>query len=85
MATIFEDDALSDLMYWVREDRKTAAKIHKLIQDIQRNGLSTGAGKPERLKYMSAWSRRIDKENRLIYDVKDGNLHILSCKGHYED
>ncbi len=86
MSTQFEDDALAELMEWVRTDRKTAEKIHTLIKDIHRNGAMSGIGKPERLRYRPAYSRRIDKENRLVYDVdKNGNLHIFSCKGHYEE
>lgn len=50
MKTIFEDTALEELMYWVRENRKNAVKIYKLIQDIQRNGMDKGEGKPEHLK-----------------------------------
>ncbi|HCT90848.1 MAG TPA: hypothetical protein DF613_05640 [Lachnospiraceae bacterium] len=39
-----------------------------------------------RPKYRKAWSRRIDKENRLIYDMdENGNLWIIACKGHYKD
>lgn len=86
MGTNFEDVALSQLMQWVKDDRKIAERIYKLIQDIHRNGLGAGIGKPERLKYSDGWSRRIDHGNRLVYDTdKDGNLRILSCKGHYED
>ena len=86
MGTNVEDSALSQLMQWVKDDRKIAEKIYKLIQDIHRNGLAHGIGKPEHLKYHDGWSRRIDEANRLVYDVdKDGKLHILSCKGHFED
>ena len=86
MKTIFEDTALEELTYWVRENRKNAVKIYKLIQDIQRNGMDKGEGKPEQLKYRSGWSRRIDQTNRLVYSIdENGFLHILSCKGHYED
>lgn len=83
MGTTFEGDALADLMYWVRQDRKKAEKIYKLINDIEKGGRE---GKPERLKHIKGFSRRIDHENRLVYDVdKDGGIHIFSCKGHYED
>ena len=86
MGTSFEDEAFAELMEWIQESRKTANKIHALIKDIRRNGAMSGIGKPERLKHRNAWSRRIDKENRLIYDVdKNGNVHIISCKGHYEE
>ena len=86
MGALFDDKAFEQLMYWVREDRKIAAKIHSLINDIHRNGISEGIGKPEHLKRDDGWSRRIDHENRLVYDTdKDGNVRIISCKGHYED
>ncbi len=86
MGTNFEDAALADLMYWIQNDRKTAGKIYKLIQDIHRNGPEKGLGKPERLKYLNGWSRHIDHGNRLVYGVdNNGDVHIISCKGHYED
>ncbi|MBR3458010.1 MAG: Txe/YoeB family addiction module toxin [Selenomonadaceae bacterium] len=86
MGTLFEDDALNELMYWSQTNRKMVKKIHTLIEDIRRNGLSKGTGHPEPLKYRPGWSRRIDHGNRLVYDTdKDGNLRIFSCKGHYED
>ena len=86
MGTIFEDDAFEELMYWMKQDRKTANKIHSLIKDIRRNGPTAGTGHPEPLRYRKGWSRHIDHGNRLVYDIDDkGNVHILSCKGHYED
>jgi toxin YoeB len=44
-----------------------------------------GIGKPEPLKYQLSgkWSRRIDKENRFVYNVEDNILYIYSLKGHY--
>ena len=60
-------------------------KINDLIKDIQRNPHS-GIGKPEPLKYDLAgyWSRRIDHEHRLVYQVIDNDLRIISCKYHYD-
>ncbi len=85
MGTLFEDTALNEFMEWVATDRKTVKKIKALIEDIRRNGLSNGTGHPEPLKYRKGWSRHIDHGNRLVYDIDDkGNVHILSCKGHYE-
>ena len=46
----------------------------------------TGTGKPEPLKheFSGCWSRRINREHRLVYEVSDNIVSILSAKGHYE-
>ncbi|MDO4289263.1 MAG: Txe/YoeB family addiction module toxin [Eubacterium sp.] len=85
MNKIWSDRAWDEYLSWQTEDKKTLKKINGLIKDIERNGLSEGTGKPEPLRYRKGWSRRIDKENRLVYDIVDGKLWIVSCKGHYED
>lgn len=57
-----------------------------MVRDIERNGLNNGIGKPEPLRHRKAWSRRIDRENRLVYNFgNDDSLWIISCKGHYEE
>jgi toxin YoeB len=82
---IFSPTALKQYMLWQTEDRATLQRINMLIKDICRNGLMKGVGKPEALKGLKAYSRRIDEKNRLVYvgDEKQ-NLRIISCKGHYE-
>ncbi|MBR6906256.1 MAG: type II toxin-antitoxin system YoeB family toxin, partial [Selenomonadaceae bacterium] len=40
MGIMFEDDALEQLLYWMKQDRKLARTIHDIIKDIRRNGLS---------------------------------------------
>ena len=80
----FNGDALSHLMYWLHNDSKIVDKIYTLLKDIDRNGASKGIGKPERLKHLDAWSRRITDEHRLIYNVDATAIHVISCKGHYE-
>jgi len=82
---IFSPDGWSDYLYWQTEDRKTLKRINQLLQDIQRNGLEKGVGKPEPLRHKKAWSRRIDEKNRLVYAIEDNCLVVLSCRGHYED
>jgi len=81
---IFSPQAYNEYLDWLTEDKKIFKKINDLIKDIQRNGFSNGIGKPEPLKHIKGYSRRIDDANRLIYsgDEKQ-NLRILSCKGHY--
>jgi len=86
MRVTFTEDAWREYVEWQSEDKKSLRSINKLIQDIQRNGLLTGLGKPEHLKFIGAYSRRIDEKNRLVYrSGDDGTIEIVSCKGHYDD
>lgn len=31
------------------------------------------------------WSRRINQKDRLFYEVTDGMIEVVQCKGHYSD
>jgi len=55
-----------------------------LLEEISEHPF-TGTGKPEALKHDLAgkWSRRINQEHRLIYEVKDNEIIVVSLKGHY--
>ncbi len=82
----FTSEGFSDYVYWQSEDRKTLRKINILLEDIKRNGVLCGLGKPESLKYNGAYSRRIDDQNRLVYKLNSlGDIEIISCRGHYND
>ncbi len=86
MKLVWSDIAYDQYLYWQVQDKKTLKRINELIKDIARNGMNSGLGKPEKLKYGSGYSRRIDDANRLVYDEgKDGEIWILACKGHYQD
>ena len=86
MNKLWSDRAWEEYLYWQMQDKKTLKKINELVKDIERNGAITRIGKPEPLKHRKAYSRRIDQVNRLVYDIdENGNLWIISCKGHYED
>lgn len=86
MRKLWADRAWDDYLNWQNQDKKTLRKINDLIKDIERNGVESGIGKTERLRYRNLWSRRIDQFNRLVYDVDEqGNLLIVACKGHYEE
>lgn len=82
--TNFSNTALSNLAYWIENDRKLALRIMRMIDEIQRKPFA-GIGKPEPLKgdFKGFWSRRIDDEHRLIYKVEQGILFIHSCRFHY--
>jgi toxin YoeB len=86
MPKTWTDDAWYEYVGWQSEDKKTLRRINELLKDIERNGPANGIGKPERLKHIDAWSRRIDQTNRLIYSVdENGIVTIVACKGHYND
>jgi len=80
----FDAAAFEDLAWWVENDRVQALRIIRLIRDIQREPFA-GAGKPEPLKHelKGCWSRRIDHEHRLVYEVQQDKIRILACRYHY--
>ncbi len=85
MLITFTKNAWEDYLYWQNTDKKVLKKINELIKDIQRNP-SDGIGKPESLKFDLAgyWSRRIDHEHRLVYQVKEQSVLIYACRYHYD-
>lgn len=80
----FDPNGFEDLAWWVKQDRKKALRIIKLIKEIQRDPF-TGTGKPQPLKHelSGCWSRRIDQEHRLVYQVMENKIRILACRYHY--
>ncbi len=86
MKKLWTDRAWEDYLYWQGQDRRTLKKVNQLITDIERNGY-TGIGKPEPLRgdLSGWWSRHIDNANRIVYRLKNGNVEIAQCKGHYDD
>ena len=85
MRIIFSKISWEDYISWLNEDKKMLKKINNLIKDIQKNPYE-GIGKPESLKYdlSGYWSRRIDREHRLVYQVDKNEIRIYSCKYHYD-
>ena len=81
----FVKDAFEQYNNWATENKKIQIKIAELIKAISRNPFS-GIGKPEPLKHelKGLWSRRITDEHRLIYEIKDDEIIIHSCRFHYE-
>lgn len=81
----FDPAGFEDLAWWLRQDRKTALRIIKLIEEIQRSPFE-GSGRPEPLKHELAgcWSRRIDREHRIVYQVSDRKIRVLACRFHYD-
>ena len=86
---ILTDTAIAHYNAFVKSGNvKIVNRIKALLIDIAQHPY-TGIGKPEALKYSLAgmWSRRINREHRLIYTVDDNRIivHILAMHSHYGD
>lgn len=88
MKLVFSDEAWEDYLYWVEVDAKAHKRLNDLIEECRRTPFK-GMGKPEPLKgdLQGWWSRRITKDDRLVYRVEgkgnDQRLEIAQCRLHY--
>jgi toxin YoeB len=84
---LFSPEFRLDLRWWYRHEPKKADRIMDLITDILDGDPFTGLGKPEPLKYIAAntWSRRIDLEHRLVYQVDNNRIIFLQARYHYTE
>ena len=84
MILSWAEKAWEDYLYWQQTDKTVLRRINTLIKDIKRQPFD-GLGDPESLKHnwSGYWSRRINREHRLVYRVKDGSLIIVQCHYHY--
>ncbi len=84
MIIAFTREGWEDYQYLLQNNRKLLAKLNKLVEDIIRSPFD-GLGKPEALKndLQCWWSRRIDEEHRVVYQVRNDTLMINQCYRHY--
>jgi toxin YoeB len=80
----FDSNAFEDLAWWIKQVRKKSLRIIDLIKEIQREPFQ-GIGKPEPLKHelKGCWSRRIDQEHRIVYQILEDKIRVLACRYHY--
>lgn len=86
MEVAFDEIALNDLDFWKKSGNTSVQKkIEKLISAIRESPYS-GIGKPEVLKHALSgkWSRRINREHRIVYEVEGDLIKIHSLRGHYK-
>lgn len=71
MKIIWAEDAWEDYLFWQKQDIRQ--------QPFQ------GLGNPEPLKHnwQGFWSRSIDLEHRLVYQISEDSLFIAQCRYHY--
>ena len=83
----FSEQAKEDIRGHKRSGNKPfIIKLTILLTELTHHPF-TGIGKPEPLKHSltGCWSRRINREHRLVYEVNENIVFILSAKGHYEN
>ena len=85
MNILFTQAAWKDFEWFLDNDKQIATRIRKLLKDVIRDP-EGGVGKPEKLKFQlpGYWSRRINQEHRLVYEVEGENIIVLSCRYHYD-
>ncbi|MDX8390391.1 MAG: Txe/YoeB family addiction module toxin [Mariprofundaceae bacterium] len=84
MILSWADNAWDDYLFWQHTDKKILKRINALIKDIKRQPFD-GIGDPESLKHnwTGYWSRRINREHRLVYKVKGDYITVAQCRYHY--
>ena len=85
MKILFTPHGLEDYRYWKEHDSAKTARIKKLLEAISNEPFS-GIGKPEPLLFdlSGYWSRRIDREHRLVYKISGDSIIVISCRYHYK-
>ncbi len=80
----FQDEFRDDLRHWVETDRRVALRVLQLVDAVIRDPFA-GIGKPEPLKHRApgTWSRRITREHRLVYLVRETRIDFLQARYHY--
>ena len=84
MNLVFLPDAWDDYLHWQATDRAMLRKLNRLIEECLRHPFE-GTGKPEPLKgdLSGYWSRRIDREHRLVYRPVADAIVVAQCRFHY--
>jgi toxin YoeB len=82
----FSNQAENDIDFHKKSGNKAILKkLFVLLNELIDHPFE-GTGKPEALKYnlIGYWSRRINQEHRLVYEVLENTIFVHSAKGHYE-
>lgn len=81
---VFDPDFLEDLHFFIGTNPRLAGRVLELVQAVLRDPF-VGIGKPEPLRGRAAgaWSRRVDSEHRLVYQVADRRVFFVQCRYHY--
>ena len=85
---IFEKIAKNDIDLIKKSgDKASLKKLNQILNELEIHP-QTGTGNPEQLKHnlSSFWSRRLNKKDRLIYQIieePENLVVVVSALGHY--
>ena len=85
---VFMPEAEKDVKRLKKSGNKALLKkLNTLLEEISEHPFA-GTGKPEQLKHYKTptWSRRISREHRLVYEIRDEviTVLVLAAYGHYD-
>jgi toxin YoeB len=83
----FTSRAQEDVVALQQHNPQAIKKLYRLIDELREHP-RTGTGQVEQLKHFAneTWSRRINREHRLVYEIHDEQVLVLviSSFGHYK-
>ena len=88
MKLVFWPTAWEDYLYWQHDGGTTLDRLNALLKECMRDPFR-GLGKPEPLggNLTGWWSRRLNREHRLVYRVSGKgaaqSLEVAQCRYHY--
>lgn len=84
-----EKTAAQDLKKLYKSGQKAdIARVERIFKELAETP-QTGIGEPKKLKneLSGLWSRRINKKDRLVYEIVESEIIVIvfSALGHYSD
>ncbi len=84
---VFTQEAQQDVIALRSRSPQALRKLTKLLDELREHP-RTGTGQVEQLRYFDTetWSRRLDREHRLVYEIHETEIVVLvlSAFGHYK-
>lgn len=84
----FTVQAQKDVIALQKHNPKLIKKLAKLLEELREHP-RTGTGQVEQLRYFEkeTWSRRLNREHRLVYEIHENEILVLivSAYGHYSE
>ncbi|OAV71472.1 Toxin YoeB [Bacteroidales bacterium Barb4] len=87
MEIIYSPKAQKDIEAIKKSSSKaTKNRFERILKSIMDTPFG-GFADPEPLKYNLAgkWSRELSKKDRVVYQVNEDDIYVLSILGHYND